>query len=120
MQTSNEIISDFLWIPENVLEMKTDSAKMREVYDQIQSVASTNATVLLTGESGTGKGIAARLVHRLSKRIGKPFISVHCGAIPDTLLESENYSWDGNIREMENLIERGYILEPTSVLTSKS
>ena len=88
MQTSNEIISDFLWIPENVLEMKTDSAKMREVYDQIQSVASTNATVLLTGESGTGKGIVARLIHRLSKRVGKPFISVHCGAIPDTLLES--------------------------------
>ena len=88
MQASNEIISDFLWIPENVLEMKTDSAKMREVYDQIQSVASTNATVLLTGETGTGKGIAAQLVHRLSKRVGKPFISVHCGAIPDTLLES--------------------------------
>ena len=65
MQASNEIISDFLWIPENVLEMKTDSAKMRKVYDQIQSVGSTNSTVLLTDESGTGKGIEARLFHRL-------------------------------------------------------
>ena len=61
---------------------------MEAVYEEIRAVGSTNATVLLTGESGTGKGILARLIHHLSKRSEMPFIGVHCGGIPDSLLES--------------------------------
>jgi transcriptional regulator with GAF, ATPase, and Fis domain len=59
------------------------------VFDKIRSVALTKSTVLLTGETGTGKGVLANLVHRHSNRRDAQFISVHCGAIPDTLLESE-------------------------------
>ena len=85
---ANKPISDYQWIPENVAKMESKSPKMEEVYQEIQSVAGTNATVLLKGESGTGKGIIARLIHRLSKQMGMPFVGVHCGAIPDSLLES--------------------------------
>ena len=52
-------------------------------------MAAKKVTVLLTGETGTGKGVIAHLIHQHSKRSGEQFISVHCGAIPDTLLESE-------------------------------
>jgi len=62
---------------------------MREVFKKIRAVASTRATVLLSGETGTGKGLLARMIHIHSNRCDDPFISVHCGAIPDTLLESE-------------------------------
>jgi transcriptional regulator with PAS, ATPase and Fis domain len=62
---------------------------MREVFKNIRAVASTKAAVLLIGETGTGKGLMARMVHMHSNRCDDPFISVHCGAIPDTLLESE-------------------------------
>ncbi len=63
--------------------------RMLRVYDMIDSVADTKATVLITGESGTGKSLVARAVHRRSARRDKPFIEVACGALPETLLESE-------------------------------
>jgi transcriptional regulator with GAF, ATPase, and Fis domain len=62
---------------------------MEKVYDKIRSVAPTKSTVLLMGETGTGKGVLANLIHQHSNRRNVQFISVHCGAIPDTLLESE-------------------------------
>lgn len=83
------IVSEYLWIPENVVDGVTFSPNMQVVYDQIQSVAPTNATVLIHGETGTGKGIIARLIHLLSKRKNCPFVPVHCSAIPDSLMESE-------------------------------
>ncbi len=69
--------------------MRTANIKMKAVYDKLKSVAPTNSNVLITGETGTGKGVIARLIHRHSNRKDAQFISVHCGAIPDTLLESE-------------------------------
>lgn len=63
--------------------------KMKRVMDMIKVVASTDTTVLITGDSGTGKTLAARAIHTHSSRAGKPFIEVSCGALPDTLLESE-------------------------------
>jgi predicted ATPase len=55
----------------------------------IDSMADTRATVLITGESGTGKSLIARAIHRRSARRDKPFVEVACGALPETLLESE-------------------------------
>jgi DNA-binding NtrC family response regulator len=65
------------------------SAEMRTVYDLIHRVASLNASVLITGESGTGKELVARAIHNLGDRAKAPFIAVSCGAIPETLIESE-------------------------------
>jgi len=63
--------------------------RMLRVYDMIDSVADTKATVLITGESGTGKSLVARAIHRRSSRRDQPFVEVACGALPETLLESE-------------------------------
>ena len=63
--------------------------KMTRMFDLIESVADTRTTVLILGENGTGKTITARAIHQLSSRQEKPFIEVACGALPDTLLESE-------------------------------
>jgi DNA-binding NtrC family response regulator len=63
--------------------------RMQKIYDMIDSVADTRATVLITGESGTGKSMIARAIHRRSGRRDKAFVEVACGALPETLLESE-------------------------------
>lgn len=63
--------------------------RMRKVYDLIESVADTRTTILITGQSGTGKSLIARAIHRASSRRDKPFVEVACGALPETLLESE-------------------------------
>jgi DNA-binding NtrC family response regulator len=67
----------------------TNNDKMEDVFKKVKSVAPTKATVLLLGETGTGKGVMARLIHQHSPRHKSQFISVHCGAIPETLIESE-------------------------------
>ena len=63
--------------------------RMTRVFEMIDSVADTKATVLITGESGTGKSMIARAIHRRSSRRDGPFVEVACGALPETLLESE-------------------------------
>ncbi|HEV8143620.1 MAG TPA: sigma-54 dependent transcriptional regulator [Methylomirabilota bacterium] len=63
--------------------------RMQEVYKTIGRIASTDVTVLLRGDSGTGKELVARAIHHYSRRAGRPFIAVSCAAIPGTLLESE-------------------------------
>ena len=65
------------------------SERMRAVYDVIQSLAPSKASVFITGESGTGKELVAEALHKVSPRAGKPFIALNCGAIPRDLLESE-------------------------------
>jgi two-component system response regulator AtoC len=66
-----------------------ESAPLRAVIETIERIASTNSTVLLTGESGTGKEVVARLLHGASPRATGPLVAVNCGAIPETLIESE-------------------------------
>jgi DNA-binding NtrC family response regulator len=63
--------------------------KMQKMFDLMESVADTRATILILGESGTGKTMTARAIHQLSERSDRPFVEVACGALPDTLLESE-------------------------------
>ena len=72
-----------------------ESMAIRQVKEQALRVAGGNSTVLITGESGTGKEIFARAIHQASARVDGPFISINCGAIPETLLESELFGYEG-------------------------
>ncbi|HAP66708.1 MAG TPA: Fis family transcriptional regulator [Nitrospinae bacterium] len=65
------------------------SDKIQKVFELIMKVANSRSTVLITGESGTGKELVAKAIHHNSNRRDKPFVSISCGAIPETLLESE-------------------------------
>ncbi|MBI4773298.1 MAG: sigma 54-interacting transcriptional regulator [Deltaproteobacteria bacterium] len=65
------------------------SHRMRDIFSILPEVAQSNATVLIEGESGTGKELLARAIHNLSARTDEPLVIVNCGALPDTLLESE-------------------------------
>jgi PAS domain S-box-containing protein len=69
------------------------SPKMQHIFDMIPVIAESDSTVLITGESGTGKGLVARAIHNLSPRSSRPFVTVNCSAIPDTLLESELFGY---------------------------
>jgi len=71
------------------VELVGDSAAMQNVLEQVQVVAPTNASVLLVGETGTGKEVIARALHEGSPRSGQPFICVNCAALPKDLIESE-------------------------------
>ena len=68
--------------------------RAREICLKLNHVAKTDLSVLIQGETGTGKGVAALILHKLSKRRNKPFIKVDCGAIPPTLIESELFGYE--------------------------
>ena len=70
-----------------------DSESVLDLKNKIKKIADTQSTVLITGESGTGKELIARAIHSCSKRSKKPFIAINCGAIPDSLLESELFGY---------------------------
>jgi len=70
------------------------SVTMRNLYAKVQRVAATNATVLVTGESGSGKELVARALHHYSLRCSKPWIDVSCAALPEHLIESELFGYD--------------------------
>ncbi len=89
MQLELDYLRDQFWQVDAWELVRTNSSKMQEVFNKVRTVAAKKVTVLLTGETGTGKGVIARLLHQHSKRGSDQFIGVHCGAIPDTLLESE-------------------------------
>jgi two-component system response regulator PilR (NtrC family) len=69
------------------------SPKMRAIFDMIQTVAPQTSRILITGESGTGKELVARAIHENSSRANTPFITINCGAFPETLLESELFGY---------------------------
>jgi DNA-binding NtrC family response regulator len=102
-QSELDHLRDQFWQSDSLEFIQTRSQIMKELFDKVRSVATTKSTVLLIGETGTGKGELAKLIHRHSNRRDNQFINVHCGAIPETLLESELFghekgSFTGAIR----------------------
>jgi DNA-binding NtrC family response regulator len=103
-------------LPES--EMIGSSAAMVEIYKTASKVAPTDATVLIEGETGTGKELVARMIHRFSARAGQPFVPVDCASIAPTLLESELFgalkgAFTGADRDRMGVIEsanRGTVL----------
>jgi len=93
------------------------SESMLQVFKMIETVARTNSTILLTGESGTGKGLVAQAIHFHSLRREKPMVSLNCGALPEALLESELFghmrgaftSADSNKKGLLEIAEKGTI-----------
>jgi DNA-binding NtrC family response regulator len=94
-------------LKQEVLQLKTElkkeldlesvmgtSPEIRKIFEQINKVSDTNFTVLIEGESGTGKEIVANATHKASSRENFPFVAVDCGAIPDTLIESELFGYE--------------------------
>ena len=80
-----------VWQEDEFELFKSESPAMKTVFEKVRAVAATKSTVLLYGETGTGKGFTARLIHKLSTRREERFIEVHCGAVPDALIESEMF-----------------------------
>jgi len=85
----NETLKQKVTSLENVEDLIGKSEAMKSVLRQVESVAQTNSSVIITGESGTGKELVARAIHANSPRKFFPFVSVHCGALTESLLESE-------------------------------
>ncbi len=90
------------------------SPAMLSVYKQIARAADTTAPVLVIGESGTGKELVARAIHDNSARAGRPFVAINCGAIVETLLESELFghvrgSFTGAVADTKGIFEQGHL-----------
>ena len=90
-QSELNYLRDQFWNVDAIELVQTKSLAMKKVFDKIRSVSPTKSTVLLAGDTGTGKSVLAKLIHQHSNRRKAQFISVHCGAIPDTLVESEMF-----------------------------
>ncbi len=118
LKRENETLKRELKKSQGLDSMLGGSRVMLELFEHIKSVATTNSTVLITGESGTGKELAAKAIHVRSPRAGEPFVSINCGAVPETLLESELFghlkgSFTGATANHKGLFEvahRGTIL----------
>jgi two-component system response regulator PilR (NtrC family) len=89
LQQENVLLKRQLGTPNKFSNIVGGSSAMMSVFELIETIAPTGSTVLITGESGTGKELVARAIHARSARSDRPFVAVNCGALPDTLLESE-------------------------------
>ncbi len=74
-------------------DMISTSSEMKKIFNILHQVAESDSTILIEGETGTGKELMAKVIHNLSFRKDKPFVAINCGALPDTLLESELFGY---------------------------
>ncbi len=93
LQDENLILKNQIESQKVIPDLIGESPAMKNLVALIHKVAKTDATVLLLGDSGTGKEIVAKAIHNLSKRSNKPYLAQFCGSIPDTLLESELFGY---------------------------
>lgn len=89
IQRHNLVLKNELRTQHSFVGIIGKSSAMQNIFDLIQRIAPSNANVFIHGDSGTGKELVARALHKLSSRSNKPFIAINCTAIPDSLLESE-------------------------------
>jgi len=89
LQTENVYLQEELKLEHNFEEIVTHSDALKSVLRQVEQVASTDSTVLILGETGTGKELIARAVHNISPRRDRPLVKVNCAALPENLIESE-------------------------------
>jgi DNA-binding NtrC family response regulator len=89
LERENRRLEEEVGERDRLVELVGRSAAMQQVFRRVEKLAGTEATVLLTGESGTGKELAARALHRLSRRSRGPFVALNCAAVPETLAEAE-------------------------------
>jgi two-component system response regulator AtoC len=92
--TGREGLSQAAAVAETLPRLLSSSPRMAAIHDTIEKVASTNATVLIRGESGVGKEVVARMIFERSSRSRRPFVKVNCAAIPNDLLESELFGYE--------------------------
>jgi len=96
--------------PESFHSIIGISAPMQKIYKTIEEIAETNVNILITGETGTGKELIARTMHKLSRRNNRPFVTVDCSSLSETLLQSELFghkkgSFTGAIRDKKGMCE---------------
>jgi len=92
--TESDSVQDNFWNQDVLREVHTRSPRMLQTFEKVKSVASTKTTVLLLGDTGVGKGMVAKLIHKHSDRKDEAFVHVHCGALPETLVESELFGYE--------------------------
>jgi two-component system response regulator PilR (NtrC family) len=117
LRQENVLLKRTLGLSHNFANIIGRSEAMLSVFKMIETVARTNSTILLTGESGTGKGLVAQAIHFHSLRREKPMVSLNCGAMPENLLESELFGHmrgaftgaDSNKKGLLEVAEKGTI-----------
>jgi two-component system response regulator PilR (NtrC family) len=117
LRQENVLLKRTLGITHQFSNIIGRSEAMLEVFKMIETVARTNSTILLTGESGTGKGLVAQAIHFHSLRRERPFVALNCGALPETLLESELFGHmrgaftgaDSNKKGLLEVAEKGTV-----------
>ncbi|WP_319525650.1 sigma-54 dependent transcriptional regulator [uncultured Desulfosarcina sp.] len=110
LEREKRVIEDELKSSVHFDKIVGNSARMQHIYEMIRQVARTRSSVLITGESGTGKELIAKAIHEQSDRVDQPFVTINCGGIPETLLESEFFghrkgSFTGATTDKKGLME---------------
>jgi DNA-binding NtrC family response regulator len=108
LREENRKLADAIAERDRLVDLIGTAPSMQKLYRQIERVAPTDATVLLHGESGTGKELAARALHKLSRRADRPFVAVNCAAIPEGLIEAEFFGAERGAYTGANASRAGY------------
>jgi DNA-binding NtrC family response regulator len=109
LNQENETLKDKVISLESIEDLIGDSEVMKKVLRQVESVAQSNSSVIITGESGTGKELIARAIHANSPRRYYPLVSVHCGALTESLLESELFGHEKGAFTDAHMMKQGIV-----------